>query len=88
MQAHDGVSFMTDKSNSNIPDAVRHFSILPDDALAPFESALYLFPIKSRQTVYDWIEQKILPATVRVGSRNAFRVGDLRAALKKLAEVA
>lgn len=68
----------------NVPDAVRNFDGLPDSALAPFESPLFLLPIKSRQTIYDWVRKGILPKPVKVGSLSAFRVGDLRAALKKL----
>lgn len=68
----------------SIPHAVQHFDALPDDALAPLETPLYLLPIKSRQTVYNYIKRGILPKPVKVGSLTAFRVGDLRAALKKL----
>ena len=73
---------------SNVPDAVRNFDNLPDSALAPFESPLYLLPIRSRQTIYDFVRRGLLPKPIKIGNLSAFRVGDLRAALKKLSEVA
>lgn len=44
---------------------------------------------KSRATVYRWIDKGILPAPIkRAGTKNAWKVGDVRRALAVSMEVA
>lgn len=78
-------SISTESRADGIPEALKNFSLLPDDALVrqPVLEALFAC---SASTIWRRVRKQLLPQPRRMGNITAWRVGDLRAVLSKGAE--
>jgi predicted DNA-binding transcriptional regulator AlpA len=61
------------------------FNDLPDEAVVRLPAVRNLFAISS-PTVWRWSKTGVLPEPIRIGGITAWRVGDLRKALRLSAE--
>lgn len=65
----------------DVPDALKNFSSLPNDAYVRLPVVLALFSI-SNTTAWRWVNSKRLPQPRRFSERHiAWNVGELRAVL-------
>lgn len=72
---------MEQKATKGISPSVANFETLPSTAWLDL-AALREITGKSRPTIYRWISKGILPQPIKKpGCRNAWYVGDIRAAL-------
>lgn len=82
---HTHANLMPDKLGAKIdktvPDALKYFSSLPDDALVRQPVVEGLFAC-SATTVWRRVKKQLLPQPCRMGNITAWRVGDLRAVLR------
>jgi predicted DNA-binding transcriptional regulator AlpA len=74
----------TEASASGIPDALKNFSLLPDDAHVRQHVVQSLFAC-SRTTVWRMVKRGTLPAPKKLSERvTAWNVGDLRKSLSSI----
>lgn len=68
--------------SAEIPDGLKNFSQLPDEAIVKQPVVEVLFSISST-TVWRWVNSKRLPMPRRIGARSiGWNVGELRKVLK------
>jgi predicted DNA-binding transcriptional regulator AlpA len=66
----------------SLNESLRNFALLPDEALVRVPVVAALNGV-STPTVWRWVQLGRLPKPVRRGRTTAWRVGDLRTALKQ-----
>lgn len=80
----------TAATSDDIPVGLQHFDRLPDSATVGSDVVSGLFNGVTQVTIWRWVKAGLIPAPRKIGNSrlNAWRVGDLRAALAKAEKVA